>query len=94
MMTPVKRIEIMVSEPLVTHLVEILESHSFQAYCISTGHAGRSTSGIKMGGVSDTILTLIASPDEARLLLPALEQFVQRYGGIFTIIDAMGAYNR
>ena len=90
-MTPVKRIEIMLSEPLVAHLIDLLDRHKFQAYCISSDHSGRSTQTIGMGGMSDTIVTLICSLREAEILLPSLNAFVQKYGGIFTVIDAVGA---
>jgi len=90
-MTPVKRFEIMLSEPLVSHLVEMLDQHQFQAYCISSDHSGRSTKSIGMGGMSDTIVTLICLPHEANSLLPKLSAFVKKYGGIFTVIDALGA---
>ena len=90
-MTPVKRIEIMLSEPLVPHLVDLLDRHRFQAYCISSDHSGRSTKAIGMGGIRDTIVTLICSLHEADHLLPALNDFVGTYGGIFTVLDALGA---
>lgn len=89
-MTPVKRIEIILSEPLVPHLVDVLEAHQYQAYCISHGHSGRSTGKIMMGGMSDTIVTLICAQDEADILLPHLENFLERYGGISTVVDALG----
>lgn len=89
-MMPVKRIEVMVSEPLVQHLVDIFEACRFQAYCISHNHSGRSTTQIGMAGMSQAIVVMVCVPEEAEQLMPALELFIATYGGIFTVVDALG----
>lgn len=89
-MTPVKRIEIMLSEPLVTHLVDVFDQHQFQAYCISNDHSGRSTQIIGLGNMNTAIVTLICTLSEASNLVPSLNAFVEKYGGLFTVVDALG----
>jgi hypothetical protein len=89
-MTPVKRIEVILAEALVQPFLEVLEAHSFSAYTVSGGLSGASRSGHATVGLSDAVVTVICGNAEASKILPSVEAFLKRYGGVGCVTDGQG----
>ena len=89
-MTAVTRIEVILAEALLQPFVEVVEARACRAYAVSTGLSGGSRSGRATVGLSDAIVTIVCTRDEAATMVAGVEAFLRRYGGTGCVTEGQG----
>jgi hypothetical protein len=94
-MRPCKRIEIVIEEPMVPRLVELLDTLQTPGYTILPNAAGDGDRGIRradeLAGDSSNTVFIIATEDDALLerIVEGVRPLLSRSGGLCLISDAM-----
>lgn len=91
-MKPVKRIEIVIEEIELDNVIEELDRIGVVGYTIVPRAGGRGERGVRyesVQGLSNVLLTIACSEEQAAKVIEAIRPILKRYGGVCLVSDAL-----